>query len=391
MTATAAAGVSPRAPAREAARPVRVLLVGPSLDILGGQAVQAARLLEQFRRVPALEVDFLPVNPRLPGPLRLLQRVKYVRTVATSVAYVASLLRRVPRFDVVHAFSASYWSYLLAPLPAVVVGRLFGKRTLLNYRSGEAEDHLANWPSATGTMRRFVDAIVVPSGYLVDVFGRFGLEARSVFNFVDIARLPHRVRAAPRPVFLSNRNLEPLYNVGCTLDAFARVQREVPEARLLVAGDGAERERLERRAAELGLTGVEFLGRVVPDRMGALYDRADVYLNSPNIDNMPGSIIEAYAAGLPVVTTDAGGIPYIVRDGETGLMVPRGDADAMAAAALRVLREPGLAERLSATAREECLRRYVWPAVEAEWVAVYEGLRDGRRAGRPVPAVAEPA
>ena len=393
MTAGSTVAASPPRPssAHPRRRPVRVLLVGPSLDILGGQAVQAARLLEQFRRVPALEVDFLPVNPRLPGPLRLLQRVKYVRTVVTSVAYVASLLRRVPRFDVVHAFSASYWSYLLAPLPALVVGRLFGKRTLLNYRSGEAEDHLANWPSATGTMRRFVDAIVVPSGYLVDVFGRFGLDARSVFNFVDLARLPHRVRAHPRPVFLSNRNLEPLYNVGCTLDAFARVRREVPEARLLVAGDGAERARLERRVVELGLGGVEFLGRIAPERMGELYDRADVYLNSPNIDNMPGSIIEAYAAGLPVVTTDAGGIPYIVRDGETGLMVPRGDADAMAAAALRVLREPGLAERLSVAAREECLRRYVWPAVEAEWVAVYEGLRDGRLADRPSAAVAEPA
>ena len=83
---------------------VRVLLVGPSLDILGGQAVQAARLLAHLRDLPGLEVGFLAVNPRLPGPLRLLQRVKYLRTVATSLAYVVSLLREVPRWDVVHAF-----------------------------------------------------------------------------------------------------------------------------------------------------------------------------------------------------------------------------------------------------------------------------------------------
>jgi glycosyltransferase involved in cell wall biosynthesis len=376
---------------RTAGRPARVLLVGPSLDILGGQAVQAARLLERFQQVPALEVDFLPVNPRLPGPLARLQRIKYVRTVVTSVAYVASLLRRVRRFDVVHAFSASYYSYLLAPLPALVVGRLYGKRTLLNYRSGEAEDHLATWRSAVPTMRRFADAIVVPSGYLVDVFGRFGLAAHSIFNFVDLARLPYRERPAPRPVFLSNRNLEPLYNVGCVLDAFALVQREVPEARLLVAGDGVERAALEQRTRDLGLRGVEFLGRIRPERMGELYDRADVYLNSPNIDNMPGSIIEAYAAGLPVVTTDAGGIPYIVRHEETGLMVSRGDAPALAAAALRVLREPGLAGRLAGAAREECLRRYVWPAVEAEWVALYERLRDRAALGAPASASPEPA
>ncbi|HEX5830915.1 MAG TPA: glycosyltransferase family 4 protein [Gemmatimonadaceae bacterium] len=355
-------------------RTIRVCLVGPSLDILGGQAVQAARLLERLRTIPGLEVEFLPVNPRLPGPLRVLQRVRYVRTVATSVAYAWSLLRHVPRFDVVHAFSASYFSYLLAPLPAMAVARLYGKRTVLNYRSGEAEDHLARWRTAVPTIGRFADAVVVPSGYLVEVFGRFGLAARAVFNFVDPDAIPYRRRPAPRPVFLSNRNLEPLYNVGCTLRAFALVQRELPDASLLVVGDGAERPTLERLAAELGLRHVEFAGRVPPARMGACYDACDVYLNSPNIDNMPGSIIEAYAAGLPVVTTDAGGIPYIVEHERTGLMVPRDAPGRLAAAALRVVREPGLAARLTDAARAECQERYVWPAVREEWARVYAEL-----------------
>lgn len=356
----------------------RVLLVGPSLDILGGQAVQLARLLDHFRATTGIEADFLPVNPRLPGPLRALQRVKYVRTISTSVAYIASLLRRVRRYDVVHAFSASYYSYILAPLPALAVGKLYGKRTLLNYRSGEADDHLANWRrSAAPTMRRFADAIVVPSGYLVDVFQRHGLEARSIFNFVDLDKLPYRERDELHPIFLSNRNFEPLYNVRCTLDAFALVQREVPDARLTLVGDGSQRAALETHARDLGLRNVTFLGRVPPDRMGALYNEADIYLNSPDIDNMPGSIIEAYAAGLPIVTTDAGGIPYILRNEETGLMVARGDAPAMAAAALRLLHEPGLAHRLSTQARAECLQHYVWPAVEAEWLALYEELVRG--------------
>src|SRR5215207_5017779 len=336
---------------------VRVLLVGPSLDILGGQAVQAARLLAHLRGVPGLEVGFLPVNPRLPGPLHALQRVKYVRTIVTSIAYVASLLRQVPRWDVVHAFSASYWSFLLAPLPAMVVGKLYGKRVVLNYRSGEADDHLRRSPRvAVPAMRRLADAIAVPSGYLVDVFARFGLRARSIFNFVDIDRIPYRERPSPpRPHFLSNRNFEPMYNVAAVLRAFARVQAEVPEARLTVAGYGSQDAALRALARELALRDVEFTGRVSPEAMPALYDAADVYLNAPDIDNMPNSVIEAYAAGLPVVTTDAGGIPYIVHDGETGLMVPSGDDAALAAAALRLLREPDLARRLAARARDECV------------------------------------
>ena len=359
-----------------AAPRVRVLLVGPSLDILGGQAVQAARLLAHLRELPGLEVGFLAVNPRLPGPLRLLQRVKYLRTVVTSLVYVASLLREVPRWDVVHAFSASYWSFLLAPLPAMAVAKLYGKRVVLNYRSGEAADHLARSRRvAVRAMRRLADVIAVPSGYLVTVFARFGLRARSIFNFVDLARIPFRERPSPpRPRFLSNRNFEPLYNVACVLRAFQRIQREVPEASLVVAGYGSQEGALRALAGELELRNVDFTGRVAPERMPALYDAADIYLNAPDIDNMPNSVIEAYAAGLPVVTTNAGGIPYIVRDGETGLMVPCGDDAALAGAALRLLREPGLADGLALRAREECVTRYTWDAVRHEWADLYAGL-----------------
>src|SRR5437016_5270596 len=108
------------------ARPIRVCLVAPSLSILGGQAVAAQRLLQRLRAVPGLEVDFLPHDPRSSRLLRALQRVKYVRTVATSIAYVRSLFRRLPNYDVVHVFSASYWSFLLAPTPAIRIGKWLG-------------------------------------------------------------------------------------------------------------------------------------------------------------------------------------------------------------------------------------------------------------------------
>ena len=377
--------MSGSADARAPGARIRVCLVGPSLDILGGQAVQAARLLTRLREIPSLDVDFLPVNPRLPGPLRLLQRVKLVRTVVTSVAYVSSLLARLRDYDVVHAFSASYFSYLLAPLPAMAVARLYGRRVVLNYRSGEASDHLRRSRVAVPSMR-LADVILVPSGYLVDVFARFGLTARSIFNFVELETLPYRERPHPRPVFLSNRNLEPMYNVGCVLRAFALVQRRVPEASLIVAGFGSQRAELEALTASLGLRSVEFTGRVRPEQMPALYERADVYLNAPDIDNMPNSIIEAYACGLPVVTTDAGGIPYIVTHERTGLMVPRGDAAGMAREALRLLEEPTLALRLATAARAECLARYVWPAVRGDWERLYTGLAGGVPAAELPPA-----
>jgi len=123
---------------------LRVLIAAPSLDILGGQSRQAVRLREGLSREPDLEVGFVPHNPRLPGVLRSLQSIKYVRTVATTLYYVLLLLWRVRQYDIIHIFSASYYSYSFSVIPALFISRLYGKKSILNYRSGEAEDHLEN-------------------------------------------------------------------------------------------------------------------------------------------------------------------------------------------------------------------------------------------------------
>ena len=150
----------------------------------------------------------------------------------------------------------------------------------------------------------------------------------------------------------------------------------------VVAGEVAATEHLEAQARALAVTQVEFRGRVSPDEMGRLLDEADVYLNSSNIDNMPLSILEAQAAGLPVVSTRAGGIPYLVRDGETGLLVPLDDDAALAQAAARVLGEEGLASRLTINARRECMARCVWPAVQHSWERAYHDIAAEARVPR---------
>ena len=113
-------------------KPIRLLLVAPALRILGGQAVQANYLLDHLSHEPNFEVSFVPHNPRLPRPLRWLQSIKYVRTLVTSFVYCINLLIQVPRHDIVHTFSASYLSFLLAPAPAILIARLFNKKVVLN-------------------------------------------------------------------------------------------------------------------------------------------------------------------------------------------------------------------------------------------------------------------
>lgn len=354
-------------------KPLRVLIVAPSLDILGGQAVQASRLLARLTEEATLDVSFLPINPRLPGLFRKLQAIRYVRTVVTTLLYVTTLLVRVRAYDVIHVFSASYLSFALSPTPAILIAKLYAKKVMLNYRSGEALDHLTRWRRTALPIIRLADKVVVPSGYLVDVFGQFGIRAEAIANTVELTRFKFRNRAPLQPVILSNRNLESLYNVECILRAFALIQNSVSGARLIVVGDGGERRRLESLSAELRLNNVEFIGQVSPESMPELYDRADIFINASNIDNMPVSHIEAFASGLAVVTTDAGGIPYIVADDRNGLVVSCRDHEALARSVVTLLEDAELAERLIMTARADC-EKYTWAAVREEWIATYAQL-----------------
>ena len=102
---------------------IKVAFVAPSLRILGGQAVQADRLLSAWRDDADIDAWLVPVNPLPPGPLRFAQHVKYLRTVVNELTYVPLLVREIARADVVHVFSASYSSFLLAPLPAMLIAR----------------------------------------------------------------------------------------------------------------------------------------------------------------------------------------------------------------------------------------------------------------------------
>ena len=352
---------------------LRVLIAAPSLDILGGQSRQAVRLSEGLSREPDLEVGFVPHNPRLPGVLRSLQSIKYVRTVVTTVYYVMLLLWRVRRYDIVHIFSASYYSYSLSVIPALFIARLYGKKSILNYRSGEAEDHLENWRTAIPTIR-WASEVVVPSGYLVDVFARHGLPARAIHNIVELDRFSFRERHPLRPIFLTSRLLEPLYNVPCVLRAFAIIQQSHPDARLTIAADGFLRRDLEALARDLKLRNAEFIGFVKFEDMPALYYAADIYLSATSIDNMPSSLTESMASGLNVVTTDGGGaIPYIMTNEVSGLIVDKDDHQALAAGAIRLLNDNEFALKLVRNAHEST-KKFTWPYIREQWLDVYHEL-----------------
>ena len=358
-----------------ATKRLRVGIVAPSLRYVGGQAVQADLLLRFWQNDAEVESKFIAVDPPLSFGFGWAEELRGIRTVIREPAYFWSLWRGLEDVDIAHVFSAAYWSFLLAPAPAWFIGKLRSKKVLIHYHSGEARDHLRRFRSGKFVLAR-ADQVVVPSAYLVDVFGEFGLRASIVPNVIDLSQFRYRQREPLRPHLVCTRGFSSYYSVDVVVKAFAEVQKEYADAALDLVGAGPLETDVRKLVADLRLRNVNFAGVASRDQIGRCYDQADIFINASRLDNMPVSVIEAFAAGTPVVTTSPEAMPYLVGHERTGLLSPVGDEKVLASNVIRLLCEPALAATLSRNAYGEA-QRYSWKAVREEWLKIYQALENG--------------
>lgn len=345
---------------------LRIALVGPLPPPAGGMANQTRQLATLLQDERA-QVEIVQTNAAYrPAAVA---RVRGARAVFRLVPYLVALWRAAGRADLFHVMANSGWSWHLYAAPAIRIAHARGVPVVVNYRGGEAAAFLhRSAPRVRRSMSRAA-RLIVPSRFLQEIFGRHGMAAEVVPNVVDLGCFfppgtgtGDRERS-PVPHLVVARNLEPIYDNETALRAFAIVLRSHPQARLSIAGSGPEASRLRQLAAELGVAArVSFTGRLDRDEMARLYREADVALNPSLADNMPNSLLEAMACGLPVVSTNVGGIPFMVRDGTSALLVPPGDAGAAAAAVNALLADAPLRRRIAAAGLAE-VQAYTWQRV----------------------------
>lgn len=343
--------------------PPQVWIVAPSPPPYGGMSVQAEKLSARLRS-EGVHAELIPTNPSFPWPLRWVERLPGLRTIVREVLYLLSLVRIIRNPGVVHHFSASYLYFFLHSAPLLFLGKFSTVRVALNYRGGKAEEFLREWSRLALPLLSSADQIVVPSTFLQRIFQDFGLPSTLLPNIADTEQFPFvgKERFAPR--LLVTRNLEPMYDVECVLRAFQIVQRHAPHAELGIAGTGSERQRLHDLVQQWGLQNVSFYGVVPHQDLSSLYRQHDIYINASRVDNFPGALVEAACAGLPIVTTCAGGIPEMIRHRENGMLCPVGDAEALANSVLEIVQHPALGRELAQTAHswaEQFSWRNVFP------------------------------
>lgn len=359
----------------------RIVLVGPLPPPSGGMANQTKQLqrllVEEGAEVTLVSTN-APYRPALMG------RIPGVRAFFRLVPYRARLRSAARGATLFHVMANSGWAWHFFAAPALRAAHRAGVAAVLNYRGGDAERFFARSFPVVEKSLRTAAAVVVPSDFLRGVFARHGVATDVVPNIVDLERfrprsassngggLVRRSLGEGGPRLLIARHLEPIYDVETGLRAFQILRQRYPEAVLDVAGSGPDRERLERLSGELGLErSVRFLGQVENETMPSLYQSADIALNPSLVDNMPISLLEALASGVPVVSTSSGGIPAMVKAGEEAILVSPRDPDAMANAVVALWESPTLRSAL----REAGLRRasaFGWSSVREEWRRVYE-------------------
>jgi glycosyltransferase involved in cell wall biosynthesis len=258
-------------------------------------------------------------------------------------------------------------------MPAVVgicIGRLLGKRTVSTYHGGGGDRFFARRHKLVHYWLTRTDCNIVLNGFLAKVFNDHNLPYTVIPNIIELNENQYRLRETLRPQFICTRAHEPLYNIPCILQAFYRVQAVFPEAKLTLVGNGSQHNALVQMTTEMGLRNVFFTGRVDNSQIYNYLDQADIIISASTQDNMPVSLLEAMNAGLLVISSRVGGIPYMVEENSTGLLFESDNYAELAEKMIWAVENPGAT--MAITQKAHCtVSQYRWENIKDKIYIAY--------------------
>ena len=255
------------------------------------------------------------------------------------------------------------------------VAKLFGVRSIFVLHGGNLPDFTKRHVELVKRILNRADLLAAPSRFLEQEMLSHGFNVTVIPNVIDLDKYPYRNREHISPKLLWMRSFHSLYNPEMALDVFSQIRSEYPAATMVMAGadKGLEAEIKERARASGFGDSIRFPGFLDHEQKIREFSAADVFLNTNRIDNMPISVVEAWATGVPVVATNVGGLAHLIESGETGLLVADGDSDAMASAVRSLLKNPEMTKRLSVQGRSQA-ELSSWKSVRNKWGEAFDAV-----------------
>jgi L-malate glycosyltransferase len=284
-----------------------------------------------------------------------------------SVAWCRRYDYAVAQVDV---FSGSAFVYAEA---VCQIFRWVGKPYMLTLRGGNLPAFAQSWPRRVRHLLCSAAVVTTPSRYLLESMAPYCPNLRLLPNPLDLSAYKFKLRKQLQPSLVWLRSFHTIYNPLLAPKTLARLVDNFPGISLAMIGpdkgDGSL-QAMQELATVLGVAHrIGLPGQIPKAEVAAWMGRGDIFLNTTNVDNAPISVLEAMACGLCVVSTNVGGIPYLLEHEYDALLVPPNDPAAMATAVHRLLIEPGLAERLSRNARQKA-EQFDWSNILPQWEAL---------------------
>ena len=282
------------------------------------------------------------------------------------------------KYDIANVVVYSGFAFGWAEAVCFLLRRL-GKPYVLTLQGGGLPRFADKWPRRVSRLLRSAAAVTTPSRYLLEQLSTYRKGMLLIPNPVNLDNYRFQLRQRPSPRIVWLRAFHTIYNPSLAPRVLSLLVSEFPDIRLTMIGpdkgDGSE-ETTRAMARRLKIEDrVDFTGAVPKPEVPERLNQGDIFLNTTNVDNMPVSMLEAMACGLCVVTTNVGGIPYLVNHQQDALLVPPDDAEAMASAVRRILTEPELAVSLSERGRLKT-EQLDWAVVIKQWERVLTGVRE---------------
>ncbi|HEX2748758.1 MAG TPA: glycosyltransferase [Verrucomicrobiales bacterium] len=337
-------------------------------------------------------VLFVGAYPR-PAPLerfvsgdlagRLVSRAWKVRVTSRQTGRLGRLAAIVwgawrggSRCDIacVDVFSGAAFTWAQA---ACVLLRWARKPYVITLHGGNLPDFGNRHPARVGKLLASAAAVTCPSPYLVKAMRRFRPDLMLIPNGVDLSQYHFEERRAPLLRLMWLRAFHEMYNPVMAVEIVSLLRQQGINVTLCMIGpdkgDGSL-ERTRSRAKELEVDAcVQFPGPIAKEDVPAWLQKGDIFLNTTDVDNTPVSVIEAMASGLVVISTNVGGIPDLIHDGQDGLLVTPRDPERMASAVRTVIEDRTLAVQLSTAARAK-VESFDWSVVLPQWLELFQSV-----------------
>lgn len=281
------------------------------------------------------------------------------------------LLFVVRRYNVLHIHGCSDWG-MLPVVYGVIAGKIWKKRILVTYHGGEAAEYFKRHGAFVRRWLKRADKVIALSGFLKKVFDEYQIPCIVIPNIVPLREDVYRLKQSIAPKMISVRHLTDLYRIDLIIRAFAKVVEKYPEATLDILGQGDKRTELEQlvHCDERLVERVRFIGQVPNEKMYDYLKANDIMLSAPKIDNMPVSLMEAMNSGVLVISSNVGGVPYMISHQQTGLLFD-GDADALAEQIIWAMGHQKESVAMIEAAHEE-VKKYSWNNIRKQLLPLYE-------------------